>query len=232
MLAATQARSASLTLSSDLTVDSVTVQSAGQFYSNGYNIAVASDVVVLGSGTIDASHGYAGNARKPTRLTLGGNFTLLPSSSIFVASDSKVAFNGSSPQTVNTLGQAFATIIDSNTSSGGIIFASSWTATNLIATGLTGPTTMYFAGNSTYTITNLMLAGSAGNMVVLRSTSTNTSTYFHIGSTDTVTYVDVQDNNASGGDNILATDGTSANSGNNQNWIFTRLNGNFFLLME
>jgi hypothetical protein len=91
---------------------------------------------------------------------------------------------------------------------------------------------MYFAGNSTYTITNLMLAGSAGNMVVLRSTETNTYTYFQIGTNDTVTYVDVEDNNANGGNPITANDGTSVNKGNNQNWIFTRLNGNFFLLME
>src|SRR5205823_3840559 len=64
---------------------------------------------------------------------------------------------------------AFGTIVASNTStSGGLLFASSFTATNFRASGMTATSTLTFTANSTATITNLTLQGSSGKRIMVR----------------------------------------------------------------
>jgi len=89
----------------------------------------------------------------------------------FTARQSTVTFTGTSAQTVNNAGQAFAVVMDSNTSSGGVVFASSFTATRLTVNGLglASATTIYFNAGSTYTLTGLTLVGSSGKPVWMRS---------------------------------------------------------------
>jgi len=103
-----------------------------------------------------------------------------------------------------------------------VTFASSFTATSLTVNGggLASATTVYFNSGSTFTITTLSLNGSSGKLITIRSTSPGIYTYLNNTSTNNVSYVDVKDNNASGGQIIMANDGTSVNSGNNLHWMF------------
>ena len=76
-----------------------------------------------------------------------------------------------------------------------------------------------FAAGSTTTVTNLTLAGTSGNLVGVRSTTPGQFSYLDNTGINAVTFVDVADNNASGGLTIHA-DGFSNNSGHNVNWTF------------
>ena len=144
-------------------------------------------------------------------LNNGGNFTV---------NGSTLTLTGNSAQVVRNAGQPFAVIVDSNSSSDGVVFASSFTATGLTinSAGLAKPTTAYFNAGSTYTIAGLTLIGSSGKMVWMRSTSDNQAWYLH-NSTNNVAYVDVKDSNANGGTTIAAG-ARSIDSGNNPNWTF------------
>ncbi len=79
------------------------------------------------------------------------------------------------------------------------------------------------AGNETTVANSLTLQGIEGTPLVLRS-SASADAYLTLqaGKTQTIEYVDVQYNNASNGDTLVAG-GTSTNSGNNTNWTFTVL---------
>src|SRR3989338_1050041 len=78
---------------------------------------------------------------------------------------------------------------------------------------------MYFAGGSTAILTgNLNLTGSAGRYVVLRSTASGVHSSLVVTGNHTVSYVDVKDNDASNGTQIIAS--SSTDSGNNLNWDF------------
>jgi len=76
-----------------------------------------------------------------------------------------------------------------------------------------------FTAGSTQTVNgDLTLSGAEGNLLVLQSSSNNSEWFISdIGSTS-VSFVDVQDSNASGGVTIVAN--FSTNSGNNTNWRF------------
>ena len=79
--------------------------------------------------------------------------------------------------------------------------------------------TMNFTAGSTTTVSNsLTFAGAAGQILSLRSTSAPTQWNLNASATQSVSYVDVQDSNASSGNTVVATH--SVNSGNNDNWIF------------
>ncbi len=99
------------------------------------------------------------------------------------------------------------------------------------AATVTGDTTFYdftctvagksieFGAGDTQTISHtLTLTGTDGNLISLRSSSPGT--YWNLASTGThsVSFVDVADSNASGGDRIMQTD--SIDSGHNLNWDF------------
>lgn len=88
--------------------------------------------------------------------------------------------------------------------------------------------------NITQTITNtgtitvesggtLEWTGSSGSIITLVSDSPGTQWSLANSGTVNVAFVNVQDSDASGGSAIDASDGSSANSGNNDNWTFLRL---------
>jgi len=154
-------------------------------------------------------------------VTVAGNW--IRGAGLFNAGTSTVTFNGTGAgQTVDVQGRAFSTLIDSNTSSGGLIFSSSFTAANFRAQGLSAAATIYFNANSTYTITNLTVLGSPGKLISMRSTTAGTWTYLNNITTNTVAFVNAQDSNAGSGQTIQAG-ATSIDSGNNIHWNFSGL---------
>jgi hypothetical protein len=184
---------------------------------NGYwtlqdNLTVLS-TMTLSAGTLDT------NSSGSNQITLAGGW--LTNGGTFIVNNSTVSFNGNSPQVIRNAGQAFAVLFDSNTSSGGVIFASSFTASGLTVNGagLASATTVYFNAGSTYTITGLTLIGSSGKTVWMRSTTDGQSWYLNNISTNNVTNVDVKDSNANAGTTITAGP-NSIDRGNNINWTF------------
>jgi hypothetical protein len=84
---------------------------------------------------------------------------------------------------------------------------------------LSSSATIYFAGNSTFTISTFTVNGSSSYPSVLKSTSTSVW-YLNNTATNTVSYVQVQYSSASAGQPILAGY-NSTDLGNNTNWVFS-----------
>jgi len=133
-------------------------------------------------------------------------------------STSTFVLNGTSTQTLTMDGNSL-NILQITNSSEGVYFADNLLLSTFTAT--TGNTELYFCGGSTFTFTNIDFNGqSESSRIVLKSTSTGTAWYLTVTGNQSVSYVDVEDSDASGGDTILAIDGTSINSGNNIKWDF------------
>jgi hypothetical protein len=87
--------------------------------------------------------------------------------------------------------------------------------------------TLQFQAGTTNTVASFITSGTTNKF--LRSTTTGTqATLSQATGTVTVTYLNIQDSNATGGAIFDATALSNTNSGNNTGWLFT--NGNFFLL--
>ncbi len=155
-----------------------------------------------------------------TAVNVGGDFLYGGSTGTFVAGTSTLTFVGAGPQRIDVMGGALATVFTRNTSFSGVTFMSSFSVVNLNAVNLAASTTFYFAANTAVDVTGrLDLEGSAGRYVVLRSTLAGVSSQLSVFTgAITVNYADVKDNDASGGQQIIAFN--SIDSGNNHNWDF------------
>jgi hypothetical protein len=81
--------------------------------------------------------------------------------------------------------------------------------------------TITFEAGSTTTVTNFTLSGTAGNIVTIKSSVQGTQFNLTKSSgTVAVSYVSIEDSNATGGAYWDATDGTNINAGNNTGWNF------------
>jgi hypothetical protein len=174
---------------------------------------------VIVNGDVTVNPGTTLNTGTSFRLDLGGDFL---NDGTFTVNQSTVAFVGTAAQTIDTGGQAFWVLIDSNTSTGGVVFASSFTAAKLTinSAALTSPTTVYFNADSTFTITALVLQGAASDPVWMRSTLNGTRWHLDNTAIHSVDYVGVRDSDARLGLTIQAISGTNSNAGNNLNWNF------------
>jgi len=189
--------------SGDLTVTAVT---------NNPDLDIGGSVDYTGTGT-----GTELLSMGEGTWTVGGNVDF--SDGTVDASTSTFVLNGTSTQTLTMDGNSLNILQIINSSSDGVYFADNLTLSTFTAT--TGNTQLYFCSGSTFTFTNIELDGqSESSRIVLRSTSTNTAWYLTVTGNQSVSYVDVEDSDASGGNTILAIDGTSQNSGNNVKWDF------------
>src|SRR5262249_48642142 len=139
-------------------------------------------------------------------ILIGGDW--LNEGGTFRTNQSAITFYGGSGQTFNDVSTTtFAVLTSSNTSPRGVVFASSFTANQFIINGgtLGSETTVYFAADSTFTITTFKLTGSVGNAIFLRSTILGTNWYLDNAGSNSVSVVDVRDSDARGGLLINAT---------------------------
>jgi hypothetical protein len=219
----------------DAATDNRTVTAAGATISGGSFLTSASGLtsfsvvgLTISGGSLTGSTGDMTIGTGAFLMT-GGTFTA-PTGTFIVSSNwtrtggnfipgtSTVTFTRPAPQFVSHAGGSFNTIRSSVTNSGGLTFSSSFTAAGFIvdAAALGSAATVYFAGNSTFTISTFTITGSGSNVVVLKSTDAaqwrlnNTSQF-------SVSGVDVSSSNAIG-NAIIAYN--SINRGNNTNWIF------------
>jgi hypothetical protein len=94
------------------------------------------------------------------------------------------------------------------------------------------PSQLTFTAGTTTTVTSFSLAGTAGNLTTLRSSTPGTQyTLSDASGTTSTSYLDIQDNVATGGATwrALATNG-NVNSGNNNGWDFGAGSANFLML--
>ena len=79
--------------------------------------------------------------------------------------------------------------------------------------------TITFTAGTTTTVTNLNLDGTAGNLVTINSSVPGTQfTLYKANGTVNVSYLQIQDSNATGAAVWNANDGTNTNLGNNTGW--------------
>ncbi|MDO8525006.1 MAG: filamentous hemagglutinin N-terminal domain-containing protein [Candidatus Omnitrophota bacterium] len=98
-------------------------------------------------------------------------------------------------------------------------FAGNTTVTGTFTDAVNNSILTFNAG-STYTFANIAINGTAGNNITMQSSAAATAWLFNVAqASPTVSFVTVSDSNASGGNQIIATD-NCANGGNNTNWNF------------
>ncbi len=186
-------------------------------YTNDFD---TSTVLISSAFIMDAGGALNNVNADSATIVVGGNW--FNNFGVFSPGISTVTFAASSVgQTVYQRGQSFATVIASNTSSNGLTFNSSFTATQFICntSGLNSAATNYFAGNSTFTISTFTVTGAPGKYVVLKSTS-SAQWYLNDTNINSASYVYVSSSNAqaTGGKTIFCSN--CIDGGNNLGWNF------------
>jgi len=154
--------------------------------------------------------------------SLKGNMDLTGGS--LLAGTSTFNFNGTSSQTqtLTSAGQSFYNLTIANTNTTGFAFADAATITGTLR-DTTATSKVTFNAGSTYTVANINIVGTsgAGNTVTLKSSSAGVPWLFNVSQVSpTVSYVTVSDSNATGGNDVIAYDGTNVDGTGNTGWLF------------
>jgi hypothetical protein len=193
----------------------------GTLDANNQNITMGS--FALGSGTKTLTMGsgtWTIQGASWDASTNGAGLTVNPeTSTIDMTSGSAHTFDGGGQTyyNLNVGGAGDLTIVGDNTF-------------NEISDSVDG-STVYFTAGSTTTTTAFTVDGGVGDLILLRSTTPG-SVWFLVQNAGAVgvTYVDIQDSDASGGATFQCINGV--NSGNNTGWQFIDSggsSGNFFI---
>lgn len=165
------------------------------------------------------------NASSSAVFSTAGNFT---NNGIYNDSLGTLTLDGSSLQTITAggtgSGNNFYNLTLTNSSTAGTSFADSVMVSGTF-TNITPSSKVIFHAGSTYTFSAINInGGSTATRISLRSSSSGVVWILNVSaSSPTVSSVDVQDANASGGSQIQANDGSNLDSGNNTNWLFPTL---------
>jgi hypothetical protein len=118
----------------------------------------------------------------------------------------QISFSSNAAQSADLKGLSVENIISSNTSSGGLTFVSSFTTAQLSVNTavLSSAATIYFAGNSTFTISTFTVNGTSSFPVTLKSTDTTKQWFLNNTSSNSVSYVQVSSSNANPGITLAA----------------------------
>lgn len=194
-------------------------------YLNGYY-----GKLVLGSG----NHTVTGSISVPqnnhgtrgfldlgsSTLHLGGDFNTKSLS--ITKGTSTFILNGSGSQAFSNIDSvAFNNIKIENASSGGVSFSGNTTVSGTF-TNITPNSKMIFGSESVNLFSAIDInGGSSDSRIFISASSPGNQWNLNVASqAPTVSYVTVSDSNASGGNQIIANDGTNIDSGNNTNWLF------------
>ena len=229
------------TMPSAQTFNNLEVQAGAVLSIATYGLTVNADTTVAGTIIATGSETIAvSNLTVSGALTLAGTETVLIAGNAnftggtFTKASSHAILNGSIAQTLTSAGQSFNTLTVSNSSalvtfadavqvttyesrSADVTYGGNLTATSFYVYSASGVVTHTFNAGSTYTMGELWLYGSVGNVQNLVSSSSS-AWNLNVSSVASVSYVDVEYSDASGGIEILAQNSTD--SGNNVNWNF------------
>jgi hypothetical protein len=125
-------------------------------------------------------------------------------------------------------GGSYGTLVQAG--AGALTISGSNTLVDIQAT--TRPSTVTFTAGTTQTVSNFTLAGTAGNLVTINSTSPGTQyTLSKSSGIVNASYLSIQDSNVTGGATWYNNNGTNTVLTNNTGWNFTpvsTINGQFF----
>jgi len=194
----------------------ITITDAADFSTN---VTQAGGTIAFTAGNslnVDGSVNLTGGAFDLTDGTLrvGGDLTVGVGST-FTPSTSVVVLNGAGAQDITVNGNNFGGVTVSN-SGGDVTFVDSLTLTGTF-TDATAGSSLLFGDGETFVFPTLTLTGTSGNEITLRSTADGSPWNLNV-TTPTVSFVDVKDSDASGGNTI--TQLNSIDSGGNTNWDF------------
>ncbi|MBI4033921.1 MAG: hypothetical protein HY378_00015 [Candidatus Brennerbacteria bacterium] len=236
MAAGTHALSSNLDLNANstgnITLDIATNNASTTIYGTAdYTGTGGGTETITGSSTLTVTGNLdisSGTFTAPSStLSVAGDFT--NTNGTFTHNGGTVLLNGSSQQTLSgTLSgsSAFNKLQITNNSGGegspSVILGATTTATTFVAT--TTSSTIRFNASSTYTFTNFTIDGvTSTSRILLRSSASPAKWLLNVSEagSQSVSYADVKDSDASGGNEISAGDGTNVNSGGNDNWAFS-----------
>jgi hypothetical protein len=212
------AYSATTNLQADFMADSLTILAGDVFNTQGFEVTISS--FISNAGTLNATDEGSGNEGDESIIRVGGNWT---NTGVFIAGGSTVIFSsGTHGQQVHNRGQAFNVLVASNTHSNGLTFVSSFTAALLTVNteNLNSAATIYFAGQSTFTISTFTIIGTSAYPVVLKSTDSSQYWYLNNTSTHAVSFAQVQRSSASASFSAIQAY-NSVDLTNNVNWNFS-----------
>jgi len=173
------------------------------------NVAGNLDFVGTGDGTESISMGSG-------TWSIDGNVDFTDGS--ITAGTSTLDLSGNSDQSLTSANQTLYNLTISNPSSSSTYIVGDTTVDTF--TAITPSSRIVFTAGATYNFTNININGQATDTrITLVSSSPGTQWLLNVSGSQTVAYVDVSDSDASGGNQINATD-NCLNSGNNTNWLF------------
>ncbi len=140
------------------------------------------------------------------------------------AGNSTLDLSGTADQSLTSAGQTLYNLTVSNPSALSTFIVGDTAATTF--TAITPSSRLVFTAGATYTFTNININGQVvGTRIVLVGSTPGNAWNLIVSGSQSVSYVDVSDSDASGGNQIDASDGTNLNSGGNPNWLFVSGNG-------
>lgn len=206
------------TLQSNLTITGTMNAQVGTFTANNFNVTLGtfnttgtlSKTLNMGTGTwtITGSGATAWSFASATNLTVNAS-----TSTINMTSASAKTFTGQGKTygTINQGGAGTLTLVGANT------FA------NITSTSV--PSTIIFPASTTTTVSAFGVAGTAGNLVTLNSSTAGTAaTLSDASGIINADYLNIKDITATGGATWNAG-ANSIDSGNNTGWIFSSVPG-------
>ena len=196
------AGSSTMTLAGLMTV-------AGGTYNGNTSSGTTSGAFLLSSGA------YNGNTSTPT---FSGGLTI--SGGVFTASSGTMTVSANFAHTAGTFTHNSGTVAFNNS---GVTSTISGDSTFYNFTSTTANKPITFTAGTTQTVSGLLtLTGTSGNLIVLRSTVTDSVWNLNVSGTSSVDYVNVRDSNAAGGNAIThaVAASRSVNVANNTNWSF------------
>lgn len=126
-------------------------------------------------------------------------------------------------QTIYSGGNSFNKIINSNSNTrgnSGLIFLDDVRANDFTYTSPISPYITQFKNGITANFASLNISGQSGKILIFKPYGVNGQWYLNTQSQSEISYVNVSYSNASGGKEIIASNGTNIDSGNNTNWRF------------
>jgi len=140
----------------------------------------------------------------------------------FTGSDYTINMTKATAKTFAGAGGSYGTLVQAG--AGVLTISGSNTLANIQAT--TRPSTITFTAGTTQTFTAFTLAGTAGNLVTINSTTPGSQfTLSKTSGTVTASYLSIRDSNATGGATWNAYNGTNTNVSNNTGWLFAAASG-------
>lgn len=179
--------------------------------------ASTTHLFIQSSGTTTATNTLVA----PARLSIAGNFA---QNGIFNANSGTTTFNGTTAQTATgtlTATSSFYNLAVTNTT-GSTTFAAPITVSNHFV-AVNPSSILEFTSGATSTFNTVRIAGGSGTEIKIRATIPGTQAGFDVNGAYSISYVDIKDSRACGGNGTNTAAVASIDGTNNTCWTFSAL---------